>query len=64
MRFLSFGAWLVRINRADSGSFLRLLLRAQEIQEHDESMSAAFRAGLRVGLAHPEIARAVVKEEQ
>lgn len=61
MRFLR---WLVRINREDPGSFLRLLLRAQEIQEHDESMSAAFRAGLRVGLAHPEIARAVVEEEE
>lgn len=48
----------------DSASFLRLLQRAQEIQEFDASMAAAFRAGLRVGLAHPEIARAVVKEEQ
>ncbi|QGZ16956.1 hypothetical protein SEA_LITTLETOKYO_64 [Arthrobacter phage LittleTokyo] len=48
----------------DSASFLALLIRAQEIQENDGSMSAAFRAGLRVGLAHPELARAVVKEEE
>lgn len=56
--------WLRRTFAGDPGAVLRLLERARDIQEHDESMSAAFRAGLRVGLAHPEIARAVVKDEE
>ncbi|AYN57639.1 hypothetical protein PBI_DAOB_66 [Arthrobacter phage Daob] len=37
-------------------SFLALLIRAREMKEHEASVSAAFRAGLKVGSAHPEIA--------
>lgn len=53
MRFLRF--WR-RMSAGDPGNFLRLLIRAQEIQEQDASVSAAFRAGVRVGAEHPELA--------
>ncbi|AYN56881.1 hypothetical protein PBI_ANDREW_69 [Arthrobacter phage Andrew] len=49
------------------GAVLRLLERARQIQEQDASVSAAFRAGLRVGAAHPEVVAwldATKEEEQ
>ncbi|QGH74555.1 hypothetical protein HYQ03_gp68 [Arthrobacter phage Kuleana] len=58
--------WFRRMGRTPD-SFLALLIHARDVQEHEASVSAAFRAGLRVGLAHPEIAEryvATIEEEE
>lgn len=57
-------AVFLRTERRRPDHLLGLLIRAQDITETDASMAAAFRAGLRVGLAHPEIARSVMEQEQ
>lgn len=57
-RWLAFLVWA----HGNPGAALQLLGRARELREVELSMSAAFRAGLRVGLEHPEIGRAIVAE--
>lgn len=42
---------------------LSLLIRAHDLDTLEASMSAAFRAGLKVGLEHPELGRKVLSEE-
>lgn len=44
-----------KIRAGDGGTFLSLLIRAQQIDANDASVAAAFRAGLRVGAEHPEV---------
>ncbi|WNM72852.1 hypothetical protein SEA_REDFOX_65 [Arthrobacter phage RedFox] len=59
--------WLRRTFAGDPGAVLRLLERARDIEEHEASVSAAFRAGLRVGAEHPEVVAwldATKKEEE
>lgn len=44
-----------KIRAGDGGTFLTLLTRAQKLDQNDANVSAAFRAGLRVGAEHPEV---------
>lgn len=54
----------LRAHHARPETLLGLLIRAQDIEEESASMAAAFRAGLRLGLAHPELARQVIEGEE
>lgn len=58
------GGWLFRIGKNDHQGLLKLLLRAHEIQEDEASMAMAFRAGLKLGLQHPELGRQVLGEPE
>ena len=51
---LGFIRWF-RSFRAQPHNFLALLIHARDVQEHEASVSAAFRAGLKVGAEHPEV---------
>jgi hypothetical protein len=51
---------LFRRHRNNPGAILILLARAGRLDEHEASVAAAFRAGLRLGLQHPELAEQVV----
>lgn len=42
--------------RAQPHNFLALLIHARDVQQHEASVAAAFRAGLKVGAEHPEVA--------
>lgn len=51
--------WLLNLLRKRPEGLLTLLARAHHIDTTQASCSAAFRAGLKVGLDHPEIGRAL-----
>lgn len=55
--------WLLGLARKHPERLLSLLIRAREIDRYEGNMTAAFRAGLKVGLDHPELAQKVLKEE-
>ena len=52
--------WLLgkAINNPDR--LLALLIRAQRVEDNEIRASIIFRAGMKVGLNHPEIARSVI----
>ncbi len=58
------GGWLLRIGKHNPPGLLKLLLRAQEIEDNEASMAMAFRAGVRVGLKHPDLGRQVLGEPE
>ena len=45
-----------RSYRAQPHNFLAVLIHARDVQQFEASVSAAFRAGLKVGAEHPEVA--------
>lgn len=53
---------LFRRHVNNPGAILILLARAGRLEEHEASVTAAFRAGLRLGLAHPELAEQVLTD--
>ncbi|WPM94392.1 hypothetical protein VG1_CDS0068 [Arthrobacter phage Cupello] len=52
---LAFIRWFTASGRQPH-NFLALLIHARDVQQHEASVSAAFRAGLKVGAEHPEVA--------
>lgn len=49
--------WFLRIIKKDPDRLLSLLIRAHRIDDNELQVSRIFRAGMKVGLNHPEIAR-------
>ena len=58
------GGWLFDTGRKRPVRLLKLLIRAHELDMQEASMSMAFRAGIRLGLKHPELGREVLGEPE
>lgn len=56
--------WLVKKVAHNPEGLLALLIRAQKIEDNQSRASLIFRAGLRVGMLHPEIAREVLESPE
>lgn len=54
--------WLLGLLRHNPERLLSLLIRSHEIDVEEASMSAAFRAGLKVGRKYPDYADKVLNE--
>lgn len=52
--------WLLAKAKNNPERLLSLLIRAQRIEDNELRASVIFRAGMKVGLNHPEIARSVI----
>lgn len=55
--------WLINLLTKNPERLLSLLIRAHNLDREDWSVSATFRAGLKVGLDHPEIGRQVLERK-
>lgn len=49
--------WLLGLLTRNPERLLSLLIKAHDLDQEQWSVSATFRAGMRVGLDHPETAR-------
>lgn len=63
-KLVSMGGWLARTGRTKPERLLKLLLRAHDLDSTEASMAMAFRAGIRVGLQHPDLGRQVLGEPE
>lgn len=52
--------WLLAKAKNHPDRLLALLIRAQQVEDNEIRASVIFRAGMKVGLNHPEIARNVI----
>jgi hypothetical protein len=58
------GGWLVSAGSSRPERLLKLLMRAHELDTTEASMAMAFRAGIRIGLQHPDLGRQVLGEPE
>lgn len=56
--------WLTKKLITNPDHLLALLIRAHKIEDNQTRASMIFRAGLRIGLTHPEIARSVLESPE